>query len=224
MRSSRSVGTMQVWVEDWQMQCCGDPFAVGDAVCWMAVRSAGMKEVDSILGLENGTSIEWVEDHHDLADTEPLSAIVQAIQAVFYRFRLADRAVVPIMGSGVLIANSHATGWGDESEDVKFLGYIVTLTPAQALSVGSDGDVGEVAEGRCIGSEDDTSGGSSRGADDEVMRAAGPASPTHGGEQFGVHGGDMKVVVDDGDRRDDRLDELLTTGTFGARRKLDADA
>jgi hypothetical protein len=93
-----------------------------------------------------------------------------------------------------------------------------------ALSVGSYGDVGEVAEGRCVGGDHHPSGGTGGGGNDEVVRAAGPASPVHGGEELGVHGGNVEAVVDHGDRRDDGVDELLTTGTVGARGELDANA
>jgi hypothetical protein len=40
---------------------------------------------------------------------------------------MVDRAVLPVAGSGVLVAKSHVTGW-EEDDDLRFLGYIVALT------------------------------------------------------------------------------------------------
>ncbi|MFF0303105.1 DUF6578 domain-containing protein [Streptomyces sp. NPDC004562] len=33
--------TVTIWVDGWQMQCCGESFAPGDAVSWPLLREAG---------------------------------------------------------------------------------------------------------------------------------------------------------------------------------------
>ena len=117
----------EVWVEDWQMQCCGEPFSVGDVVHWTAAASVGVEELEPILGKAVAASIGWVEDHHDLAVTEAVTGTVRSVRAVFYRARVVDRVVLPVAGSGVLVPKSHVSGW-EENDDLRFLGYIVTLT------------------------------------------------------------------------------------------------
>jgi hypothetical protein len=50
---------MRVFYEDWQMECCGTPFAVGDEVAWRAVAydAEGIRE-EPRYGAE-----AWVENH-----------------------------------------------------------------------------------------------------------------------------------------------------------------
>lgn len=42
----------------WQLQCCGDGFAVGDRVSWTALAA------DSELRTQVGSDIDWCEEHH----------------------------------------------------------------------------------------------------------------------------------------------------------------
>ena len=50
-----------VYYESWQMQCCGEPFGVGDTVSWRVA-----------LGSEHRSETSWkydfIEDHHCLCD------------------------------------------------------------------------------------------------------------------------------------------------------------
>jgi hypothetical protein len=40
---------MTVWEEDWQMQCCGDPFSLGTSVTW-TLDKADRDWLASVLG------------------------------------------------------------------------------------------------------------------------------------------------------------------------------
>ena len=56
-------------MEDWQHECCGDPFAIGDEVSWTVYED------------ETG---EWREDHHDGAPPASIAVTgtVRRIQVV----------------------------------------------------------------------------------------------------------------------------------------------
>jgi hypothetical protein len=63
---------VRVWVDAWQMQCCGEPFAVGDAAAMIHGLEHGLKLLEEISGQMAG--------HHRLA----------AVQAHLYE-RAGDR-------------------------------------------------------------------------------------------------------------------------------------
>jgi hypothetical protein len=54
---------MTVWVEFWQMQCCGEPFRQGDRVAW-TVRATDTDWLEVMLGTHAQPGVDAVEDHH----------------------------------------------------------------------------------------------------------------------------------------------------------------
>lgn len=50
-----------VWVDAWQLQCCGEPFAVGSRVSWTLAPSP-RDGITALLG--GGVTVDAVEDHH----------------------------------------------------------------------------------------------------------------------------------------------------------------
>ncbi|MGW1000970.1 DUF6578 domain-containing protein [Streptomyces sp. NPDC002520] len=67
---------MRVFYEDWQMECCGRPFSVGDEVGWPLVAAGGQDVRD---GLRYGAEA-WVENHGDCE--HPAAGRVRAIDLV----------------------------------------------------------------------------------------------------------------------------------------------
>ena len=84
---------MRVFVADWQHECCGSCFSVGDRIDWNA-SALGGDEALSALGAER------YEDHHDTAgNTTPLIGSVRRIQVVTQEHERADgRVWVPLPG------------------------------------------------------------------------------------------------------------------------------
>jgi hypothetical protein len=70
-----------VWVADWELQCCGDDFAVGDAVQWrlspLEGGRAGYFDDDPV----RATSFY---DHHSEKPAPLRRGRVRSIQAVSY--------------------------------------------------------------------------------------------------------------------------------------------
>lgn len=130
---------MRVWLADWEWQCCGEPFAVGDDVEWILVEAddAARASFGKTLGPEIGQSITHWETHHQDDDEERLAATracVESITAVYWRYAprtgADERVLHPVAGTGVFEPRTGADGWEPESDaGPSFAGYIVDLSP-----------------------------------------------------------------------------------------------
>ena len=122
------LGECVLYYESWQIQCCGDPFSVGDKVKWTCVFPSETKCAHGIL-------IDCDEEHHNGA-THNVEGIISKI--------IAERSEYPKGKSEVhyeSIAVIHeelqyADGWeseydNDENTERTFWGYIVTLKDAE---------------------------------------------------------------------------------------------
>jgi uncharacterized protein DUF6578 len=145
---------MTVWVDDWQLQCCGDPFAVGSTVSW-TLRGDDFAWLDTMLGTDHlAARVSGAEDHHAdvVAGARAVSGTVVAIEAVHSRYAPAtggdQRHLFPVAGSGTVRKVTTAYGWTPAQGDRKFVGYLVRLRlPARGAA--SEDDVSRAA------SEDD---------------------------------------------------------------------
>lgn len=60
-----------VWVSSWQMECCGDPFAVGDTVSLHLDAESDTEWYESALGSEMARRITHAEEHHQEDEEYP---------------------------------------------------------------------------------------------------------------------------------------------------------
>ncbi|MFI1995628.1 DUF6578 domain-containing protein [Actinoplanes sp. NPDC020271] len=123
---------LRIWVDDWQMQCCGEPFAVGDEVSW-TLRAPDTEWLEPVLGKDLAAGIDLAEEHHGgVEETPPTVGTVVAIRAVHCRYGpLAGGAGLgPVAGSGVISTVRSADGWTPDRGDLKFAGYVVEVTCA----------------------------------------------------------------------------------------------
>ncbi|MGW2960161.1 DUF6578 domain-containing protein [Streptomyces sp. NPDC001220] len=106
MRPPKALRVLKVFYEDWQMECCGTPFAVGDEVAWklVAYRAEARRE-----GVGYGAEA-WVENHG--GPDHPTAGRVRAVGLVReeYRFHRPDPVPAP-PGKGVVL---QGTGRGLE--------------------------------------------------------------------------------------------------------------
>ena len=113
-----------VYYEAWQLQCCGDPFSVGERVKWTCNKPGWFKEA-------HGIALDYWEDHHG-EDTHTIIGTITKI--------IAERSDVPYndepmnydMVDVIREEIQHADGWeseweSDESLRRAFWGYIVEL-------------------------------------------------------------------------------------------------
>lgn len=126
-----------VWVDSWQMQCCGDPFRRGARVSWTLLLEPDRDWLRDVLGQETADSVDAAEEHHGgvAEDANPIAGTVASIAAVHCRY--APRpglgsGLYPVPGSGVLTELDAADGWTPERPDQRFVGYLVRITDVAA--------------------------------------------------------------------------------------------
>ena len=119
----RKMDLCTIYYESWQLQCCGDPFSVGDKVEWTGILSQYQNA--------HGIIIDFDEEHHGFATLNITGTITRII---------AERSEFPKGGLGVSYEKAktikedlqHANGWesdlpNDETTERTFWGYIVEL-------------------------------------------------------------------------------------------------
>ncbi|WP_017239087.1 DUF6578 domain-containing protein [Streptomyces sp. SS] len=126
--------TLTIWVDDWQMQCCGESFASGDVVSW------GLMEVDpedyaDIVGSERAAEIDFCEEHHGREGEQvPARLEVLTIAEVHCRYEVPPGGTTsvyhPVWGTAVLVPVKAADGWAEAQPDVRFVDYLVTARRA----------------------------------------------------------------------------------------------
>lgn len=115
------------------MQCCGEPFLVGDLVSWPLAAAADRDFIESVLGPEQAALVTDAEDHHEAESVrhEPLVGRVSSIEAVFCAYAPSSpeaTEMYPVLGSAVVERRERADGWEADKPDNKvFLSYLVDV-------------------------------------------------------------------------------------------------
>lgn len=135
-----------VWVDNWQMQCCGQPFAVDSLVEWTTVRVTDPADYAELLDAETAASITDHEEHHTdrPTDLQHIRGLVRQIDAVYGRYRLDGQTALPVPGSGVLAPRTSVDGWEDDDsgDGPRFVGYLVRVdADPRAMFLFGDGDL-----------------------------------------------------------------------------------
>jgi hypothetical protein len=125
-----------IWIDDWQIQCCGDAFEVGSQVSW-TVRDPDSEGLIDALGPDVASGLTGAEDHHaaDPATLREVNGKVTSIRAAYCMF--ASRAGTersyrrPVEGTRHLVKRRRADGWEPDGRDLdpptNFVGYVVKL-------------------------------------------------------------------------------------------------
>lgn len=118
-----------MWVEGWQIRCCGTPFGVGSQVEWEAgaVRDDAFLRV--ALGEDLASSIDYCEDHHgQVEDKIKLRGEVVGVTAAFCRYAPSRKGgLVPVRGSTRTEPRSAVDNEESAVDGSLFLGYAVDL-------------------------------------------------------------------------------------------------
>ncbi|MER6156883.1 DUF6578 domain-containing protein [Streptomyces sp. NPDC001868] len=126
--------TLTIWVDDWQVQCCGQSFAPGDVVSWTLLE-VDPEDYADVVGSERADEIDFREEHHGHGEGHaPTSVEVVSIAEVHCRYEVppgaTDRVNHPVAGTTVLVPVEEADGWAKGRPDVGFAGYLVTARRA----------------------------------------------------------------------------------------------
>lgn len=123
---------LTVWVDDWQLQCCGDPFAIGDEVAW-SLTTPHLEWLTSVLGPQRAAAITHAEEHHGRSeDAVPTRGRVLDIATACCGYtKVRDaRGSIELQhrpDTGELHPVIRADGSDTAPEGLLFLGYIVEL-------------------------------------------------------------------------------------------------
>src|SRR3954453_20708348 len=55
---------MNIWMDSWQMNCCGERFETESKVSWTLRSATGLEWLDVVVGHGTAATIDAVEDHH----------------------------------------------------------------------------------------------------------------------------------------------------------------
>ena len=123
--------TVLIWVAGWQMQCCGEPFSVGDVVAWR-LDDPDPDWLGAALEPEMARRVAYAEERHsESPDDLPLRhGSVIAIHAAFSEYApiSADStALYPVKGSAIVREVPRADGRDSIESSVIFNGYAVEV-------------------------------------------------------------------------------------------------
>lgn len=128
-----------IWVDGWQMQCCGESFSVGDVVAWR-LDDPDTDWLEAALGTEMAQRVAYSEERHsESPDDLPLRrGSVIAIHAAFCEYGPTSddsTALYPVPGSGIVREVSRADGSDRIESSARFNGYAVEveLLPAHTM-------------------------------------------------------------------------------------------
>lgn len=118
------LGEGTIYYESWQIQCCGDPFSVGDMVDWTCIMPSGYKNAHGII-------IDFEENHHGFA-SHSISGTVTKIIVERSEFPKGKREAWYDKACVIHEEIQHANGWesdykDDDTTERTFWGYIVEL-------------------------------------------------------------------------------------------------
>ena len=85
---------LTVWVDSWQMLCCGEPFSVGQQVSW-TLSDADQDWLMAMLGADAQVTVDAAEEHHGglPEETPRTTGTVSRIAAVHCRYARAGPAL-----------------------------------------------------------------------------------------------------------------------------------
>ena len=118
------MNSCRAWYACWQMQCCGDPFKIGDVVKWLVCEPHG--EIRAVVDL--GHLDYWYEAHDTEIQLFYFTGTVTSIKGLFEQYIQSEddpRFWFPTKGE--LIDITSADGWEEPKGDLEIIGYIVEL-------------------------------------------------------------------------------------------------
>lgn len=124
---------IHVWVDAWQMQCCGTPFADGDHIEWTLSPQIDGAWLESVVVDEPARQVDFSWDKHGphpdgSATTKGVVTSIEAVRCKLATMVGGDPNMhYPVKGSGPLQVVHAADGWERDEDGLSFGGYIVTV-------------------------------------------------------------------------------------------------
>ena len=121
--------TKIIHYEGWQMECCGDPFKIGDHVEWRVGKMS--TDESDVLGEYGDMKVDYFEDHHDISEKttqakfEHISGRVASIKSLYNIYSERNGALYP--GKSKLIPADNTNRSCDDMGEYHFNGMIVEI-------------------------------------------------------------------------------------------------
>ena len=113
-----------VFYDSWQLECCGNPFKIGDSVKWLV-----LKESELNTPVDMGRVDYCYEAHSsDWTELFVLEGRVERIQTLYQKYEPSKenpRYLVPT--GGKLSDSAQAKGFEKNDGEMKATGYLVSL-------------------------------------------------------------------------------------------------
>ena len=125
----------RIYYESWQLQCCGDPFSVGEKVEWTCAEPGESKYA-------HGLPLDFVEEHH----LEWTHLVTGTITKIVIERSETPKSDKPIIFEEVEVIREdirYADGWegevgDDDSIEYVLWGYIVELNDVTIEKVNNE--------------------------------------------------------------------------------------
>lgn len=122
------------------MQCCGDPFKIGDTIKWIVVKDKEYQFLisdDTTLG-----DLDYIYEAHGYSHTaEPfnLTGVVKKIWGLYEKYEPSNKDPnFPLVSThGELIELDSVDGWEEPIGELEISGYVVELEDFSATRLGS---------------------------------------------------------------------------------------
>jgi len=114
-----------VFVDFWQMKCCGDPFQIGSVVRWTV--SPWSSAWPDTHFPDRLARIDYREEHHGGADLTEITGMVTSIDIVRWGYEEFGGTWYPKFDSATLVSVDRADGSDDDDGDLEFVGYLVEI-------------------------------------------------------------------------------------------------
>lgn len=113
-----------VFYEDWQMECCGTKFSIGDTVKWPVIKTEQLNTPVNV------GKIDYCYEAHDSnwENIFILEGKVETIKILYQKYvpsKNNPQMLIPI--DGETIETEKAKGFDKNFKDMEYSGYIVTL-------------------------------------------------------------------------------------------------
>ncbi|QHC16795.1 hypothetical protein GR131_15750 [Streptomyces sp. GF20] len=125
--------TVTIWIDSWQMECCGESFGPGEVVAWQLVE-VGAEDHADVVGGRRAVEIDFREEHHGGAGEEAVAAVkVVGVEEVHCRYEIPPGSESdvrqPVPGTTEFVSVGRAEKWVGERPGLEFCGYLVTAEP-----------------------------------------------------------------------------------------------
>lgn len=112
-----------IWVENWELECCGNAFKTGDAVSWI------VSECKTVYPDIVPCKVDYYYNNHARADeiTYKLDGTVSEIEAIYALYQQVERTLIPIAYKLVPFEDEAYGQRLDSINEYKFCGYLVHI-------------------------------------------------------------------------------------------------